>query len=539
MATASRTTPRDLSPTAQRWRRFLAHRRGAWSLRLLAGLYAVSLASELLCNDRPLWLRHRGRSFFPVVRAYTQDQVLGNGIRTRMTDYRSLWSDPAFRSDRSSRVLLPLIPYGPHENLRSADLAVYRRVTVTARPISRVARVQVDAAGRVLWSEGDIPHFFPGIGGPAELAGRSLEEAWPLPPELREAFERRLAGGQACPAAEALCRHAAAVALRASVRMAPREEGRGTPADSVRIVLRVPEETPGRRRTLRPRQRTGAFSDWEPFSPGIAPRLEEAVAATLGEFVPPLRVPWADTAAEVDVTAEEIAWPFRPVPGHWLGIDMAGRDVLARLLYGLRTSLTFGLLLVAASLFFGIVAGAIQGYFAGWVDLAGQRLTEIWSALPFLYVMILLGNSLGRSFGLLLCCYAAFNWIGVSAYVRAEYLRLRVRAFVDSARSQGLGAGRIMLRHILPNALTPLITLFPFELVGAVGSLAALDYLGFGLPDGTPSWGDLLRQAQLVRHAWWLILYPSLALFVVMLLGIFVGEGLRDAFDPKPYSKLE
>jgi len=217
---------------------------------------------------------------------------------------------------------------------------------------------------------------------------------------------------------------------------------------------------------------------------------------------------------------------------------MSGRDVLARLLYGMRTSMTFGLLLVSASLFLGVLAGAVQGYFAGWTDIAGQRLTEVWSALPFLYVMILLGNSLGRSFGLLLVCYAAFNWIGVSSYVRAEYLRLRGRAFVDAARSQGLGSGRIMIRHILPNALTPLVTLFPFELVGAIGSLAALDYLGFGLPEGSPSWGDLLRQAQLVRHAWWLILYPSLALFTVMILGVFVGEGLRDAFDPKPYSRL-
>ena len=201
--------------------------------------------------------------------------------------------------------------------------------------------------------------------------------------------------------------------------------------------------------------------------------------------------------------------------------------------------LAFGLLLVAGSMLLGVLAGALQGYFAGWTDIAGQRLTEIWSALPFLYVMILLGNSFGRSFGLLLACYAAFNWIGVSSYVRAEYLRLRVRPFVDAARSQGLSSGRIMLRHILPNALTPLITLLPFELVGAIGALAALDYLGFGLPPPTPSWGELLTQAQEHAWAWWLVVYPALALFLVMLLGVFVGEGVRAAFDPRPVSRME
>ena len=236
---------------------------------------------------------------------------------------------------------------------------------------------------------------------------------------------------------------------------------------------------------------------------------------------------------------EPAVFPFRPVPGHPFGFDNAGRDVFALVLHATRIALTFGLLLTFASLLLGIVAGAVQGYFAGWADLAGQRFTEIWSALPFLYVVIFLGNAFGRSFGLLLVCYALFNWIGTAAYVRAEFLRLRGRPFVEAARVQGLRAGRIMLRHILPNALTPLVTLFPFLLVGAIGSLAALDYLGFGLPAGTPSWGELLQQAQGARGAWWLVLWPSFALFLVMLLGVFVGEGLRDAFDPRPACSLD
>ena len=220
-----------------------------------------------------------------------------------------------------------------------------------------------------------------------------------------------------------------------------------------------------------------------------------------------------------------------------MGLDAAGRDVFARVLYGTRTALTFGLLLVAWSLLIGIVAGAAQGYFGGWADLAGQRFIEIWSALPFLYVMILVGSVFGRSFGLLLFCYGLFNWIGVSYYVRAEFLRLRRRPFVEAAKCQGLGAWRIIRRHILPNALTPVITLLPFNLVGAIASISALDFLGFGLPPLTPSWGELLQQAQQNTSAWWLILYPSLLLFSTMLLTVFVGEGLRDAFDPKPNSR--
>ena len=222
-----------------------------------------------------------------------------------------------------------------------------------------------------------------------------------------------------------------------------------------------------------------------------------------------------------------------------MGVDEAGRDVLARVLYGLRISLTFGIILVTCSMVLGIAAGAVQGYYGGAVDITGQRLIEIWSALPFLYVMILMGSVYGRSFALLLFCYGIFNWIGISYYVRAEFFRLRKQAFVEAAQLMGLSSVKIMARHILPNAMVPVITFFPFSLVGAIGSLAALDYLGFGLPAPTPSWGELLAQAQQYRWAWWLILYPSLAPFIVMLLGVFIGEGVRNAFDPRRYSRLE
>jgi microcin C transport system permease protein len=201
--------------------------------------------------------------------------------------------------------------------------------------------------------------------------------------------------------------------------------------------------------------------------------------------------------------------------------------------------MTFGLLLVMGSMCLGIAAGAVQGYYGGIIDITGQRFIEIWSALPFLYIMILMGSIYGRSFMLLIFCYGLFNWIGISYYMRAEFFRLRSQPFVEAARCMGVGPLKIIFKHILPNGMIPVITFFPFSLVGAIGSLAALDYLGFGLPPPTPSWGELLFQAQQYRWAWWLILYPSLALFLVMLLGVFVGEGVRNAYDPKQFTRLE
>ena len=235
----------------------------------------------------------------------------------------------------------------------------------------------------------------------------------------------------------------------------------------------------------------------------------------------------------------EVSFPFRPVPEHPLGIDAGGRDVYARVVHGMRIALVFGLVLAFLGMLFGLVIGAIEGYFGGTTDIVLQRFTEIWSAMPFLYVMIFIGSTMGRSFGVLLGCYAIFNWITVSYYMRAEFLRLRTRTFVEAAKVQGCSTARIIFVHILPNALTPLITLFPFLLMGAIGSLAALDFLGFGLPPMTPSCGELLAEAQQFRSAWWLILFPSAALFIVMLLTVLIGEGLRDAFDPRQESRLE
>ncbi|MBI2566792.1 MAG: ABC transporter permease [Candidatus Schekmanbacteria bacterium] len=225
--------------------------------------------------------------------------------------------------------------------------------------------------------------------------------------------------------------------------------------------------------------------------------------------------------------------PAAPTWGHPLGTDDRGRDILARLVYGFRISMTFAIGLTAVAIAVGCVLGAIQGFFGGRVDLTMQRLTEIWAALPFLYVVILISSILTPNFWLLLCILLLFQWIGVSRYIRAEFLRERNLEYVSAARALGIPTPRIMLLHITPNALTPVVTLAPFLVVSAIFSLASLDFLGFGLPAPTPSWGELFKQGQGQITAWWLTLSPFFALFTTLLLTTFVGEAIRDAWDPK------
>ncbi len=245
--------------------------------------------------------------------------------------------------------------------------------------------------------------------------------------------------------------------------------------------------------------------------------------------------------SEFEITAnrEKIQFPYKPAGSHILGLDEAGRDILARIIYGFRISISFGIILVLSAMFFGFIIGGVQGYFGGAVDISMQRLIEIWSAAPFLYIIILFGDLFGKSFLLLLICYAIFNWIGISYYIRAEFFRLKKFQFVEAAKALGVNNFNIIFKHILPNSLTPIVTFFPFSLMGAIASLSALDYLGYGLPAPTPSWGELLSQGQTHRDAWWLILYPALSLFFTMLLTVFIGEGAREAFDPKKNSEYK
>lgn len=225
--------------------------------------------------------------------------------------------------------------------------------------------------------------------------------------------------------------------------------------------------------------------------------------------------------------------PSPPSRENWLGTDDQGRDVLARLIYGFRTSIFFGLILTFFSSVIGILAGAIQGYFGGRVDLIFQRIIEIWSGLPILYLLIILSSIIEPNFWLLLGIMLMFSWMNLAAVVRAEFFRTRSLDYVRAAEALGVPTWRIMWRHMLPNAMVATLTYLPFILNGSITTLTTLDFLGFGLPPGSASLGELLTQGKNHVQSPWLGLTGFFSLAFLLSLLIFIGEAIRDAFDPR------
>lgn len=218
---------------------------------------------------------------------------------------------------------------------------------------------------------------------------------------------------------------------------------------------------------------------------------------------------------------------------NWLGTDDQARDVLARIIYGFRISVLFGLTLTLASAVIGVSAGAVQGYFGGWTDLIFQRFIEIWSSIPVLYLILIIAAVLPPGFFILLGIMLLFSWVAFVGVVRAEFLRARNFEYVNAARSLGVPNRTIMFRHLLPNAMVATLTFLPFILNGSITTLTSLDFLGFGLPPGSPSLGELLRQGQRNLNAPWLGIAGFMTLSVMLSLLIFIGEATRDAFDPR------
>jgi microcin C transport system permease protein len=233
-----------------------------------------------------------------------------------------------------------------------------------------------------------------------------------------------------------------------------------------------------------------------------------------------------------------VNYDVQPAPGppdakHWLGTDDQTRDVVARIIYGFRISTVFALFVVTVSSVIGIAAGASMGYFGGWVDLVFQRIVEIWGNIPSLYIIIIMGAIFTMNFQILALLIALFSWTSLVGLVRAEFLRARNFEYTRAARALGVGDWKIMFRHILPNAMVATVTFLPFLITGAIGSLASLDFLGFGLPASYPSLGELALQAKQNLQAPWLA-FAAFTTFAVMLsLLVFIFEGVRDAFDPR------
>lgn len=257
--------------------------------------------------------------------------------------------------------------------------------------------------------------------------------------------------------------------------------------------------------------------------------VQELIAKGDGWIIwPPIRFSYNTVNFALDKPA-----PSPPSAENWLGTDDQARDVMARIIYGFRISVLFGLALTILSSFLGIAAGAVQGYFGGWTDLLFQRFIEIWSGMPRLFLLIILASIIEPSFWILLGLLLLFEWMSLEGVVRAEFLRTRNFDYVRAARSLGVGDVTIMRRHILPNAMTAALTFLPFVLIGSITALTSLDFLGFGLPPGSPSLGELLAQGKANIQAPWLGLTAFFVLAIMLSLLVFIGEAIRDAFDPR------
>ncbi|EJN24630.1 MULTISPECIES: ABC transporter permease [unclassified Pseudomonas] len=267
-----------------------------------------------------------------------------------------------------------------------------------------------------------------------------------------------------------------------------------------------------------------------PFQPDYASSYVHKLIEDQGGWMlfPP--IPFSYDTVNYDLSEPA---PSPPSSSNWLGTDDQARDVLARVIFGTRISILFALILTGISALIGIVAGALQGYYGGWVDLLGQRVLEIWSGLPVLYLLIILSGFVSPSFWWLLGIMALFSWLALVDVVRAEFLRGRNLEYVKAARALGLTDNELMCRHILPNAMTSTLTYLPFILTGAIATLTALDFLGFGMPAGTASLGELIGQAKRNLQAPWLGLTAFFALALILSLLVFIGEACRDAFDPR------
>ena len=258
------------------------------------------------------------------------------------------------------------------------------------------------------------------------------------------------------------------------------------------------------------------------------PFVAEKIAAKGWMLWPPIRFSYDTVNFDLGRPT-----PAPPTAVNWLGTDDQGRDVLARLIYGFRVSVLFGLALTLTASVIGVAAGAVQGYLGGWVDLVFQRFLEIWSSLPQLFILIIVSSAIVPGFWTLLAILLLFSWTALVGVVRAEFLRARNFEYVRAARALGLSDFRIVVRHVLPNAMVATITFLPFVLSGAVVALTSLDFLGLGLPPGSASLGDLLRQGKENLQAPWLGLSGFIVVSLLLSLLVFVGEAVRDAFDPR------
>jgi microcin C transport system permease protein len=448
-------------------------------------------------------------------------------------DIRRKWQ--AFRRDRRARWSVRL-------------LAVLFLACLPAELLCNARPLAVRFAGR--W-------FFPAF---ARYTERDFGGTRDAEPDYQAESFRRLVGRAGAGADAAPCPWALAAADAAFLaRFDPEPEDVAPPAAAAGLLARFDPEADDAEPPV-PHPAAAAADPHailDRFDPEPEDRpLPRPLAPPSGPVLAaahPAWVLWAPVRSGYDTIAygsrsgrDALAAPFRQrvpgsdrilpsswIDGHWLGTDDRGRDVLARLVYGFRVSFLFGLALAASSLVIGTALGALQGYFGGWLDLLGQRLSEIWGSLPRLYLLMILSSLVARNVYVLFFILNLTSWMGIAQFVRAEFLRARNFEFVRAARALGVSRWRIMARHLLPNCLTPIITFLPFTISGGMLALASLDFLGLGVPPPYPSLGELLAQGQANLQATWIIVPTFLLISGTITLLTFVTDGVRNAFDPR------
>lgn len=522
--------------TKKRLQRFCAIRRAYWSFWILTASYILSLFANLYCNNAPLLVKFNNKYYFPIVFNYFKNDFDPNENKTE-ADYKALKNSALFLENKNNYMVFPPIPYGPKENIPINQLSLSRDISVNIEREPKIGSVDINEDLTIRKVES--PEYFFDENQPYKKL--LLSEFMVITDDLRKAISERFSNNTSDEFKQEL-EFNKRKAIFKLIAFAP-DETKPTKIRAELSNIDTPKNAINYSQSILYNEKAEPLKDlpkiWSKLAESQQKEIHEKIVKRAENYVDPLYLSVESDTWKISFERTEAFYPYKPIPTNPCGFDESGRDVLSQLIYGYRIAMSFGIILVAFTLLIGTVIGAVQGYFGGKVDLLGQRLIEIWSALPFLYIMIFLGNVYGKGFMLLLIVYGIFNWISISYYIRADFLKLRKTSYVEAAKCMGISDINIMWRHILPNALVSITTFFPFMLIGAISSLTTLDFLGFGLPPGTPSWGVLLDQGNTHTSAWWLIFFPSLALFFVMLLGTLIGDGLRAAFDPRKFHKIE
>ncbi len=556
------------SPIAKkRIQKFKNIKRSYYSLIILATLYFISLFAEFIANDNPLIIKFNNKFYFPIFKFYSERDFLADGELTE-ANYKKLNEHPIFTENKKNYMIFPIIPFSPNE-IEKVEHGLKNEMTISVRKKNMLTGIiYVNNENKINSCRYNISEIFE-IENNEELAGKSITYIFEssTADTISQIIKSRYNQEKSQPLKFlGQTKSGKTINIRFTSFDGGRISSRGinirinedesnffiTPKIKISKNLDIIAQSQDFFRFIGYSEnnnmpinfidvlKNSKLQDTETLITKITDKFKNNIIETEKILTNAINEKNGNLDEyEIELYKEKMKFPFKPTARHLFGLDEAGRDILARLIYAFRLSLTFGLILVFSAMSFGFIIGAIQGYAGGIIDITFQRLIEIWAAIPFLYVIILLGDIFGKGFLLLLICYAIFNWIGISYYIRAEFLKIKQFQYIEAARAIGLPWYKTIFRHILPNSLTPIISFLPFSLMAAISVLSALDYLGYGLPAPTPSWGELLGQAQIHKDAWWLILFPAITLFITMLLTVFIGEGIREAFDHKKMIKYK